>query len=125
ATLGYCVTWIASQRLLIHLHAEASVERRNESIGAAVTITRHIASTRDVSRAMRSQFESKNGLSFNLTVPDFDLESMPGTSVHDSCTDVSVDVEVRIERTVRMEPVPRVYELEDYSRPARSTWSKN
>ncbi|KAJ7782829.1 hypothetical protein B0H16DRAFT_1494527 [Mycena metata] len=117
AALGYCVTWIMSQRLLIHLH-EASVERRNGSIGSAVTITQHVASTRDVSRAMRSQFESK-GMSFSLTVPDFDLESMVGTSVQDS-EDVPVDVEVRIERTVRMEPVPLVYELEDYSRPARS-----
>ncbi|KAF7362110.1 hypothetical protein MVEN_00556800 [Mycena venus] len=75
ASLGYCVTWVMSQRLLIHLH-EASVERRNESIGAAVTITQHIASARDVSRAIRSQFESKNGGGFDLTVPDFDLESL-------------------------------------------------
>jgi len=106
-----------SQRLLIHLH-EASVERRNESIGAAVTITQHIASARDVSRAIRSQFESKNGGGFDLTVPDFDLESL---ACAEPANAEEAEVHVRIERTVRMEQVPRVYELEDYSRNAKST----
>ncbi|KAJ6497819.1 hypothetical protein C8R45DRAFT_984349 [Mycena sanguinolenta] len=117
ASLGYCVTWIMSQRLLIHLH-EASVERRNESIDAAVTISQHIASARDVSRALRSQFESKSGAGFDLTVPDFDVESLSRTAPD---VDRDAEVHVRIERTVRMERVPRVYELEDYSRTARST----
>ncbi|KAJ7188547.1 hypothetical protein C8R46DRAFT_1055025 [Mycena filopes] len=106
ASLGYCVIWIMSQRLLIHLH-EVSVERRNESLGAAITVTQHFASARDVSRAVRSQFESKNG--------GFDL------------TDDDVDVEVRIERTVRVERVERVrgFELENYSRTARSYRTQN
>jgi len=116
ASLGYCATWIMSQRLLIHLH-EASVERRNESIGAAVTITQHMTSARDVSRAIRSQFESKNGMGLELTVPDFDLESGAPGSEED------VDVHVRIERTVKIERVQKTYELENYSR-TRSTRSK-
>ncbi|KAJ7212039.1 hypothetical protein GGX14DRAFT_314956, partial [Mycena pura] len=74
ASLGYCVTWIMSQnlnlKLLIHLH-DASVERRNESINAAVTITQKLLSAREVSRAIRSQFESKNGMGLDLTVPYF------------------------------------------------------
>ncbi|KAF7375932.1 hypothetical protein MSAN_00007800 [Mycena sanguinolenta] len=133
ASLGYCVTWIMSQRLLIHLHGdpphvmpsaelttalEASVDRRNESIDAAVTITQHLASARDVSRALRSQFESKSGAGFDLTVPDFDLEALSRTGDEE---DKDAEVHVRIERTVRMERTPRVYELEDYSRTARST----
>ncbi|KAJ7232765.1 hypothetical protein B0H12DRAFT_1144766 [Mycena haematopus] len=119
ASLGYCVTWIMSQRLLIHIH-EASVERRNGSIDAAVTITQRIVSARDVSRAIRSQFESKNGAAFDLTVPDFDVESLPRAGP--SCEeDRDTEVHVRIERTVTMERVPRVYELEDYSRTGRST----
>jgi len=120
ASLGYCVTWIMSQRLLIHLH-EVSVERRNESIDAAVTITQHLTSARDVSRAVRSQFDSKkSGRGFDLTVPDFDLESLPCAGPAPP-EDGDAEVHVRIERTVRMERVPRVYELEDYSRTARST----
>jgi len=114
ASLGYCVTWIMSQRLLIHLY-EVSVERRNESIGAAVTITQQIATARDVSHAIRSQFESKSAGRFDLTVPDFDLESASYAA-----EDEEASVHVRIERTVRMEPMPRVYNLEDYSRTARS-----
>ncbi|KAF7340449.1 hypothetical protein MVEN_01965100 [Mycena venus] len=117
ASLGYCVTWIMSQRLLIHLY-EASVERRNESIGAAVTITQQIAAARDVSHAIRSQFESKNGRGFDLTVPDFDLESAYYAA---PMTEKDAEVHVRIERTVKMERMPRVYNLEDYSRNARST----
>ncbi|KAJ7668461.1 hypothetical protein DFH06DRAFT_1181774 [Mycena polygramma] len=120
ASLGYCVTWIMSQRLLIHLH-DASLERRNESI-AAVTVTHHVGSARDVSRAIRSQFESKSGR-FDLTVPDFDVES---ADPHAHNAQEEVDVHVRIERTVRMERMPRVYELEDYSRSnARSGGSQN
>jgi len=118
ASLGYTVTWVMSQRLIIHLH-EVSVERRNESIRAAVTITQPFSSARAVSRAIRSQFESKNGRGLDLTVPDFDLESIQSAP----CTHEDVDVQVRIERTVRMERLPRVYELEDYSRNVRSTRS--
>ncbi|KAJ7124979.1 hypothetical protein C8R44DRAFT_781962 [Mycena epipterygia] len=116
ASLGYCVTWIMAQKLIIHLH-DMSVERRNQSIGAAVTVTQQIVSARDVSHAIRSQFESKNGMGLELTVPDFNFDSIPCTSpIHED-----VDVQVRIERTVRMERLPHVYELEDYSRNARTT----
>ncbi|KAJ7128948.1 hypothetical protein C8R43DRAFT_686416 [Mycena crocata] len=115
ASLGYSVTFIMSQKLLIHLH-EASLERRNESIGAAVTVTQHISTARDVSRAMRSQFESKNGRRSDLTVPDFELDSIQSAPAIRE----DVDVQVRIERTVRMERLPRVYELEDYSRKSRT-----
>ncbi|KAF8136053.1 hypothetical protein K438DRAFT_1882033 [Mycena galopus ATCC 62051] len=117
ASLGYCVTWIMSQRLLIHLY-EVSVERRNESIGAAVTITQHVAAARDVSHAIRSQFESKTGRGFDLTVPDFDLESAYYAAPE---TEKDAEVHVRIERTVRTERMPRVYNLEDYSRNPKST----
>jgi len=117
ASLGYCVTWIMSQRLLIHLY-EVSVERRNESIGAAFTITQHIAAARDVSHAIRSQFESKTGRGFDLTVPDFDLESAYYAAPE---TEKDAEVHVRIERTVRTERMPRVYNLEDYSRNPKST----
>ncbi|KAJ7486382.1 hypothetical protein B0H11DRAFT_2279010 [Mycena galericulata] len=118
ASLGYCVIWIMSQRLLIHLH-EMSVERRNESIGAAVTITQQMTTARDVSHAIRSQFESKRGRGFDLTVPDFDLESAHYATEEDA------EVHVRIERTVKLERMPRVYSLEDYSRRAKSTKDYN
>lgn len=113
----------SSRFVFIHCHpiqelnclTEASRERRNESIDAAITITQHIGTARDVSRAMRSQYERKSNAAFDLTVPDFDLniiESYP--ELPDG-----VDVEVRIERTVMLERRSRTYELEDYSRNAR------
>ncbi|KAF7337235.1 hypothetical protein MSAN_02276000 [Mycena sanguinolenta] len=104
ASLGYCVTWIMSQRLLIHLY-EVSAERRNESIRAAVTITRQIATARDVNHASRSQFESKNGRGFDLTVPDFDLELAHYAA---SVAEEDTEVDVRIERTVGPERRSRV-----------------
>ncbi|KAJ6602197.1 hypothetical protein B0H10DRAFT_2081250 [Mycena sp. CBHHK59/15] len=118
ASLGYSVTWIMSQKLIIHLH-EASLERRNESLGAAVTITQEIASARDVSRALRSQYQSKSGFRGELTLPDFDsIESQSNPALGED-----VEVQVRIERTVRKERVSRMCELEDYSRAARSNRS--
>ncbi|KAJ7287759.1 hypothetical protein C8J57DRAFT_1284841 [Mycena rebaudengoi] len=121
ASVAYCLTWIMSQKLLIHLH-DASLQLRNESIAAAVTITQEITSARDVNRALRSQFESKGGgLGLQLTVPDFEIDSVRSGPAH---RDDMPDVHVRIERTVRMERLPRVYELEDYSRQGRSSQSK-
>ncbi|KAF7315257.1 Zn(2)-C6 fungal-type domain-containing protein [Mycena indigotica] len=108
ASMGYAVTWIMSSKLIIHLH-EASLKGRNES-GDAVTVTRQLTSARDVSRAIRSQFESKNG---DFTIPD--MESSAGDLQED------VDVQVRVEKTVKTESVARAYELEDYSRMARSS----
>ncbi|KAF5386139.1 hypothetical protein D9615_002347 [Tricholomella constricta] len=94
ASLAYCVSWIMSQRLLMHLY-DASRERRNESIEEAITITQHLDSVRQVSRAIRSQFEHKSGRTFDLTVPDFDLGTDPGQS--DPPEDL--EVQVRIEHT--------------------------
>ncbi|KAK0454711.1 hypothetical protein EV421DRAFT_437613 [Armillaria borealis] len=108
-SVGYCVTWIMSQRLLIHLH-DASRERRMQTINTEMTITRDIENARDVSHALRSQFRPKSGLSFELTVPDFDMlttDEYPETP----------EVHVRIERTVTAEQGTATgFTLEDYSR---------
>ncbi|KAF8070358.1 hypothetical protein FPV67DRAFT_1668221 [Lyophyllum atratum] len=77
ASFAYTVSWIMSQRLLMHLH-DASRERRNESIEEAITVTQHLDSARQISRAIRSQFEPKSGGGFDLTVPDFELGTDPG-----------------------------------------------
>ncbi|KAF7298130.1 hypothetical protein HMN09_01034400 [Mycena chlorophos] len=109
ASLGYAMTWIMSSKLLVHLR-DASTELKDDSLpNGAVTVTHQLSSARDISRALRSQFKSKSGGRFELTVPDF--EASIG-EIED------VDVHVQIERSVRMEPQlsTRVYELEDYSR---------
>ncbi|KAK0484399.1 hypothetical protein EDD18DRAFT_710510 [Armillaria luteobubalina] len=109
-SVGYCVTWVMSQRLLIHLH-DASRERRMQTINTEMTITRDIENARDVSHALRSQFRPKSGLSFELTVPDFDMltttDEYPETP----------EVHVRIERTVTADQgTASGFTLEDYSR---------
>ncbi len=81
-----------------------------QTINTEMTITRDIENARDVSHALRSQFRPKSGLSFELTVPDFDMlttNEYPETP----------EVHVRIERTVTAEQGTATgFTLEDYSR---------
>ncbi len=91
------------------------MDRRMASLEEAVTITQDIDSARAASRALRSQFEKDTRNTFDLTVPDFD-SSIGG---HESELPSHVDVQVRIERTVKVETRPRTFELENYSRSAQ------
>ncbi|TFK44487.1 hypothetical protein BDQ12DRAFT_673071 [Crucibulum laeve] len=109
ASLGYCVSWIMSQRLLIHLH-DAQRERRIESLDNAITISQNLDSAREISRAFRNQFEQKSGAAVELTRPDSETDTRPQTSE---------SVLVRIERTIQLDHRPRTYELEDYTRSGR------
>ncbi|KAG6866666.1 hypothetical protein C0991_000776 [Blastosporella zonata] len=106
ASLGYAVSWIMSQRLLLHLH-DVSRKRRNESIEEAITVMQHLDSAHQISHALRSQFERKSGPTFDLTIPDFELD-------HDHGDDI--EVQVRVEHTVELDRRLRTYELENYSR---------
>ncbi|KAF9020465.1 hypothetical protein BDZ89DRAFT_1020150 [Hymenopellis radicata] len=109
-SMAYSVTWIMSQRLLIHLH-NASRERRNESISTSVTITKDLSHSRHIQHAMRSQFESKPGIAVELTVPEFEMSYDGGPE--------EPEVHVRIEKTVSFQEgatTTSVRELEDYSR---------
>ncbi|KAJ8076949.1 hypothetical protein PM082_001372 [Marasmius tenuissimus] len=99
-----------------------SLERRNESMYAAYTISQTISSAQAVNRAVRSQFEPKASLhdSLELTNPDFDLDTMEAGLTRDSSDDVS-SVQVRVEKTVTIQRRPSTKkELEDYSRHAVS-----
>ncbi|GLB37316.1 putative G protein-coupled glucose receptor regulating Gpa2 [Lyophyllum shimeji] len=98
SSLAYTVSWIMSQRLLIHLY-DASRERRNESIEEAITVTQQLDSARAVSRAIRSQFEPKSSGDFDLTVPEFELGTDPGQAELPE----ELEVQVRIEHTVKLD----------------------
>ncbi|KAG6920063.1 hypothetical protein DXG01_010131 [Tephrocybe rancida] len=93
----------------------ASRERRNESIEEALTLTQHLDSARQISRAVRSQFQRKSGRTFDLTVPDFELAT--GHDLGELPDEV--EVEVRVEHTVKLDRRLRTYELENYSRGER------
>lgn len=109
ASLGYCVRWVMSQKLIIHLY-EASIARRNESIQNAITVGTHFTS-------------AKTGVPgrLSLTVPSLDddewsVESRGGNERGESDENMR-EVEVRMERTVRLDSVAttRLYEVvEDY-----------
>lgn len=101
--------------------SEASRERRNDSIQQALTITHTMESSRQVSQAMRSQFDRKPGGAFDLTVPDFDLDTIEEGRVLD---DMDGSVEVRVERTVQVDRRVKTYELENYSRPSTGRSSR-
>jgi len=116
ASLAYCVSWIMSQRLLIHLYGLAREKERESLEVAVVTVTHNIGTARDVSRAVRSQFEHKSGLPFDLTAPGLAHTVSPQYSDDGG-------VQVRIERTVRLDHQPRTYELENYSRHRTSQFS--
>ncbi|KAF9528511.1 hypothetical protein CPB83DRAFT_313968 [Crepidotus variabilis] len=115
ASLGYCVTWIMTQRLLIHLY-DASREHREEEdlelAGAALTLSKNVTGHRNISRVVRSQFDK------NQTDP-FDLGGGPRDSTSTSEYPEDLNVSVRIERTVKSKRVSRTLELEDYSRRSR------
>ncbi|KAI0790437.1 hypothetical protein C8Q75DRAFT_806361 [Abortiporus biennis] len=60
ASIGYAVTWILTQRLLIHLRdAAAKVHGPSRSRSRTHTITQPMTSTREIIQAMRS-FETKS-----------------------------------------------------------------
>lgn len=115
-SLCFALTWIMSQRLLIHLH-NAATERRNESLDQVITISQTMESQRQISAAMRSQLDRKSNYSnLQLTIPDISLSS----------TDTGPEsggIEVRIERTFKVDRRPGSYSLENYSRNARS-WDR-
>ncbi|KAJ3880031.1 hypothetical protein F5051DRAFT_400886 [Lentinula edodes] len=113
ASLGYCMTWIMSKRLIIHLH-EISMKRRIDTAAdAASSSSQSISSVYSVSHVVRTQFKPKaSTVSLDLTIPDFDLEDVElGTDwAEDGSAHVRVEKTVQVERRSRM-----VYELGDDS----------
>ncbi|KAI0777237.1 hypothetical protein BD413DRAFT_609635 [Trametes elegans] len=64
-SLGYALTWIMSQRILIHLRAihlppSDAAAAHNRTVTTQVVVSRVLPSAQSVSRAMRSQFEPKD-----------------------------------------------------------------
>ncbi|KAJ3800327.1 hypothetical protein GGU11DRAFT_773618 [Lentinula aff. detonsa] len=114
ASLGYCVTWIMSKRLIIHLH-EVSMKRRIDTVANAATSSSQSASSEfSSSHEVRTHVKAKSPTaSLDLTIPDFDMEDMEAGL--DWVEDGNVS-HVRSEKTVQVERRPRaVYELGDDS----------
>lgn len=104
ASVGYAVTWIMSQRILIHLRDAAAEHQATNFV-----VTQQLHSGRDITRAMRSnldgsdhkgrfhdEFQMKKGHK------NADLESVSENGL----TDVDLDVQVQVEHTVAVDYIP-------------------
>jgi len=94
AAFGYMVIWIMSQRILIHIHEAAEDRSRGR-----IVVTHQISGPRDITHAMRSQF---NG----------------GKDAVETTATGDLDVQVQIEQAVM---VDYDYRREDYQKP-RVIW---
>lgn len=98
AAFGYMVIWIMSQRILIHIH-----EAAEEGAHQRIFVTHQIPTPRDITSAMRNQF--------NGSAKD---ETETGNG--------DLDVQVQIEQAVMVDYNP-VYGRGDYRKP-RVVWDR-
>ncbi|CAL1708952.1 unnamed protein product [Somion occarium] len=129
ASVGYTVTWIMSQKILIHLR-DAAAEHQVKQI-----VTRQLHSGADVSRAMRSQFEATThkdplddefSLKARHTTDRNNHGGLYGDRPEQTNTDAELDVQVQIEHTVTVDYLPAALDRETYRetyRPHRSSRS--
>lgn len=98
------------------MYTDASREHREDDLsGAEITITKNIGSARDISRVVRTQFDHKNETPFELARrPQVESGTEEGEYPDD------IGIQVRIEKTVKLNHYARNYELEDYTRSRRS-----
>ncbi|KIJ63169.1 hypothetical protein HYDPIDRAFT_113767, partial [Hydnomerulius pinastri MD-312] len=93
ASLGYAVTWIMSQRILIHLR-EMSADMEGGRLDNVI-VTRQLQPGRDVATALRSQFDSQKG--------PIDMEFGPNSPEVASANDMELDIRVHVERSVTVD----------------------
>lgn len=98
AAFGYAVVWIMSQRILIHIHEVAE-----EPTHQRIMVSHQISSPRDITHAMRTQFNSSSK----------DEAETTGNEL---------DVQVQIEQAVMVDYKP-IYGHEDYRKP-RVIWDR-
>jgi len=87
ASLGYAVTWIMSQRILIHRREMSTPESRPLD---NVVLARPVHSSRNMTSPLRSQFDSKGHM-------DVDMPTSPRNARNG---DVELDIHVCVERSV-------------------------
>ncbi|KAG1859610.1 hypothetical protein DFJ58DRAFT_780513 [Suillus subalutaceus] len=111
ASLGYAVTWIMSQRILINIRemSEPDPRRLETVVVARPTLS---SGRKNVVSGLRSQFESK-GHSKNSKSP-IDPEFPPTSSHNGHPDDVELDIRVCVERSVKV----------DYDYERSSPWDK-
>ncbi|KAI5890413.1 uncharacterized protein SCHCODRAFT_01098598 [Schizophyllum commune H4-8] len=127
SSLGYALNWIMSMKLLLHLHESPGRTPSEDTWpgpAASITFTRPIDSMQDRTHALRSLQSQKRHTALELSAVPEDDAMYKGHS-NDFEMPEQVDVEVHIERTVRIEHRPAVYALEDYTRAGRQSMQQS
>ncbi|KAL1736261.1 hypothetical protein EV714DRAFT_198876 [Schizophyllum commune] len=127
SSLGYALNWIMSMKLLLHLHESPGRTPSEDTWpgpAASITFTRPLDSMQDRTHALRSLQSQKRHTALELSAVPADDAMYKGHSNDLEMPD-QVDVEVHIERTVRIEHRPAVYALEDYSRAGRRSMKQS
>ncbi|OBZ78070.1 hypothetical protein A0H81_02525 [Grifola frondosa] len=125
ASLGYTITWIMSQRILIHLRDAAAEHNRMPT--THIVVSRPLTSARSVSQAMRSQFESKVRIDDHFSTSGVVVVSHAGEE-ESRVSDLDLehgdfDVQVQIEESVAVEYDSQAFERESYRTP-RLMWEE-
>lgn len=100
ASMGYAVTWIMSQRILIHVQEMTDSDTQHSE---RVIIARPTLSARKkVLSGLRSQFESKS----QSKKTSKDAELAPTSPRNRNANDMGLDIRVRVERSVVVDHAP-------------------
>ncbi|KAG1785751.1 uncharacterized protein HD556DRAFT_95771 [Suillus plorans] len=100
ASMGYAVTWIMSQRILIHVQEMTESDPQHSE---RVIIARPTLSARKkVLSGLRSQFESKS----QSKKTSKDAEFAPTSPRNGNTNDMELDIRVRVERSMVVDHAP-------------------
>ncbi|KIK35828.1 hypothetical protein CY34DRAFT_557749, partial [Suillus luteus UH-Slu-Lm8-n1] len=102
ASMGYAVTWIMSQRILIHIRemTEPDPQRMENVVIARPTLT----ARKKFLSGLRSQFESKSQSKNSKNSKDADLA--PTSPRTESGNNMELGIRVRVERSVVVDHTP-------------------
>ncbi|KAI0073636.1 hypothetical protein K474DRAFT_1710526 [Panus rudis PR-1116 ss-1] len=126
ATLGYVVTWIMSQRILIHLR-DAAAQLKSQTLPATITRTEELTNPRDISRIMRTSqlnvTRHKNRLDEEFVIgKNSDSNSPPRDSSSSDPgpgNDYELDVRVKVQHSVTVTYDTGVFQRETYRKSGR------
>ncbi len=96
-----------------------------ESEDAAITITREDLSHREANEVLRTHLTHKRSGSQPNVFRQYQLRRSDLERTSDQHNSEDFDVHVRVERTVKVERLPRTVQMEDYSRGARQPPPRN
>ncbi|KAG2141414.1 uncharacterized protein EDB93DRAFT_634199 [Suillus bovinus] len=102
ASMGYAVTWIMSQRILIHVREMTEIDPKSSE--RVVLARPTLGAQRRMLSGLRSQFESKSQSKNSKNSKDAELA--PTSPRNGNANDMGLDIRVRVERSVVVDHTP-------------------